>query len=1275
MFRSKTNFHLLFLLVAFVFSSREAYSIDAISAEGGGGVVIKQCLKDTDLDRVCDRNDNCVTTSNPSQLNTDADSLGDACDSDDDNDGLVDTIDCAPLDNARWRVGYFFPDADGDGFGECSGSGVKQCYGTNPPAGYLPTSAPCDNCTSRFNPGQTDVDGDGLGNYCDNDETLGDGHLRVITDSARRHHVFFDATPGPTAGGGNAVMQSTAGIPAQGVSVKVIGREFHYPNQPPLPIRLQVRLGSGAFQDLTAADGGQYLLEGDTIFVDLGGDSPELTWKAVTNCGGCSAVPNKQSDGPWAYTFVDGDNFADLIIDRNVDPADGMDDQLPLNAFLADYIVEIDGEQRMSLTDQQMIVLFELGTTVTNSDSYDMQDLVLLITPTEDSDADGIGDADDGCIDTDNDGFGTPGYPSATCPEDNCPLDHNPLQENFGGDPNLGFYCDPEELGAVGGVVAGTSGPQGAPGRLLLRMNPGVNIEQLQALTSLISTYGVTSTSLLFGTEFSSPLAAERLGLTRSVLLKFDVRKDLETVANAYLATGLLELAEYDYMGEVGPVSMDGGGIGMTAGQNVASDPALSCAAGGGTYCPIDPFFAQQLNLHDDRRDFSTMMEIDADIDAPEAWSIHRGDEPDATQVVVAVLDTGLRSGHEDLTGRVLTGWNYVENVSNTNDSFGHGTEVTGIIAANGNNIVGSSGYQRGMAGIHFGAKILPLQTCADSNGRPNTSYVAQAIEDAADGKFGVKADVINMSFKVDAPTELLKSAIEYASGLGVIIVASSGNDATPPPQFPDDESVDYPAAYPEVIAVSAIDNLNNRLLSPKSSNKGPEVDIAAPGDHILTFSLTNSTQYQNGPYSNRFGLTSAAAAHVSGVAALVKSYKSCLTNEEIRGILLDSADQLGDERPNDIFGYGRVNAHRALLQAGSTNCALDGNYFGFSEEGFIVANRNTASGTKFAYLEDTTSTLARVFGGREYLGVSNTGSHGTLIIGREYHDDGVGFNGYIYRTNGTIHSNVEVSGAKKVLLRDINAHRYVVGSAMMPDNSAYSFIYQNGTVTPLLNHPLFNVSAYSASALRLSDDNIILGTLRYVAGGPQIPFLFDINDSARGETQILPQRVMTLAFPTEYQNFQTKTVASISDLHLGESHTDLVITGYVYNMTIMIPAGSVVESYVLAWTWNSALQAFEPTRITSPTGQFYPSLPLGDFAPAVNRNKQIVSTEMFGGPIAVQSYARDVSGVWQRSTVQAPDWTDIIIARSLNSSGQVAALGATSTAPSEMLPIVLELP
>ena len=111
--------------------------------------------------------DNCPTVSNPVQKDTDADGQGDACDTDDDNDGIIDTNDCAPLDNSKWRSAMAYYDVDGDGY---TTSQSLICYGNTLPAGYVLTSKGTDNCASESNPDQKDTDADGQGDICDIDD-------------------------------------------------------------------------------------------------------------------------------------------------------------------------------------------------------------------------------------------------------------------------------------------------------------------------------------------------------------------------------------------------------------------------------------------------------------------------------------------------------------------------------------------------------------------------------------------------------------------------------------------------------------------------------------------------------------------------------------------------------------------------------------------------------------------------------------------------------------------------------------------------------------------------------------------------------------------------------------------------------------------------------------------------------------------------------------------------------------------------------------------------
>ena len=169
----------------FTLSPAAGYRADSVSGTCGGtlagnafttNAIMENCTvianftqADADSDGVFDLVDNCPTTANPGQENFDNDALGDACDTDDDNDGTVDTSDCAPFDNTVWRdVAYL--DGDGDGIADSATSQSVACYGTTAPSGHTPSSSPLDNCVGTANPSQLDTDSDTQGDACDTDD-------------------------------------------------------------------------------------------------------------------------------------------------------------------------------------------------------------------------------------------------------------------------------------------------------------------------------------------------------------------------------------------------------------------------------------------------------------------------------------------------------------------------------------------------------------------------------------------------------------------------------------------------------------------------------------------------------------------------------------------------------------------------------------------------------------------------------------------------------------------------------------------------------------------------------------------------------------------------------------------------------------------------------------------------------------------------------------------------------------------------------------------------
>lgn len=217
--------------------------------------------------------------------------------------------------------------------------------------------------------------------------------------------------------------------------------------------------------------------------------------------------------------------------------------------------------------------------------------------------------------------------------------------------------------------------------------------------------------------------------------------------------------------------------------------------------------------------------------------------------ITVAVIDSGICSGHPDLAGRLVAGYDFVENDTNPQDAFGHGCGVAGVIAANANNALG-------IAGVAPNVRIMPLRVL-DENGLGGYSIISEAIYYAVDNG----ADIINLSLAGPNPSFLLEDAVNYAVQQGVIVVAAAGNNGT--------QGAWYPAAYPTVIAVGAVDPT---LAGSSFSNFGDDVDVLAPGRDILTTNNAGDFQLMTG--------TSFAAPIVSGITALALALDVPLNTE-----------------------------------------------------------------------------------------------------------------------------------------------------------------------------------------------------------------------------------------------------------------------------------------------------------------------------------------------------------------------------------------------------------
>ncbi len=246
--------------------------------------------------------------------------------------------------------------------------------------------------------------------------------------------------------------------------------------------------------------------------------------------------------------------------------------------------------------------------------------------------------------------------------------------------------------------------------------------------------------------------------------------------------------------------------------------------------------------------------------------------------VVVAVIDSEIDAKHPDLDGTIAKSFDALGGAA---AAHLHGTEIAGAIAAHGK-----------LIGIASGAQVLAVHAFDDNPGiaKGNSFAVYKGLQWAADNS----ARIINMSFAGPAdPT--LRRLVAAAYGKGIVLIAAAGNAG------PQAEPL-YPAADPDVIAVTATDNSDHIF---KMANRGRYIAVAAPGVDILALAPGGAYQLTTG--------TSIAAAHVSGIAALLLERKPSLQPADIRAVLIATAKSPGPPTPDSDFGAGLVNAYRAV--------------------------------------------------------------------------------------------------------------------------------------------------------------------------------------------------------------------------------------------------------------------------------------------------------------------------------------------------------------------------
>jgi len=369
-------------------------------------------------------------------------------------------------------------------------------------------------------------------------------------------------------------------------------------------------------------------------------------------------------------------------------------------------------------------------------------------------------------------------------------------------------------------------------------------------------------------------------------ILELNSNKPLEELIQMYQKTGVFEYVEPNFVG-------NGHGFQTT---------------------PNDNNFNRQWSHYNDGTFSLSNSTTDADIDSDLAWDITQGDP----NLIVAVLDSGARLDHPEFSGRIwinnnenqngadtdsnnyiddINGWDFVNNDNDPTDDHGHGTNVTGIALASGNNDIG-------YAGVNWNSKIM-ICKILDSSNSGYYSWWAEAIYYAVDNG----ASVINMSVGGNGSSTLLEDAINYAYDNNVPVVVSTGNQ---------NSVIQYPAKYTNAFAIGSTNADDTRSVpffwsATSGSNYGPELDFVAPGNYIYGLSYSSNTNY-----NSYWGGTSQAAPHVAGLISLLLSVEPSLSVNEIRTILEESSeDQVGNSDDisgwDQYYGHGRINAFQAL--------------------------------------------------------------------------------------------------------------------------------------------------------------------------------------------------------------------------------------------------------------------------------------------------------------------------------------------------------------------------
>ena len=418
--------------------------------------------------------------------------------------------------------------------------------------------------------------------------------------------------------------------------------------------------------------------------------------------------------------------------------------------------------------------------------------------------------------------------------------------------------------------------------KLIVKFKPNVTQTQIKDLHKQI---GINSFNTI----------SKELNMTE---VKIKNSHDINSLKDKYQKSNLVEYAEKD-----GKLAL----FSYTA-SNVDSSNKMSTKAVTGA-TPNDSFYSLQWNAKN--------------MEADKAWTITTGSK----NVTVAVIDSGVDPDHPDLQDNLLPLIDIVNEVGEADtyrvgsttidyagkDGNGHGTHVTGILAAKINN-------NQGVAGMAGNVQILPIKA-ANHEGNTSASIITKSILRAIDK--GVKVINLSIGGPKSEGTQALRDSVDLAIAKGIVFISATGNESNRLTNFV--EAVTVPAAYPGVLAVSAVTRFDK---VPNYSNGGPETEIAAPGggsgkpgegEKIYSTWPTYKTfeGYRAGivgPYTYLSG-TSMSCPHVSATAALLLTKYPNLTAQQVRVRILATTTDVDATGFDNATGFGKLNAYKALTE------------------------------------------------------------------------------------------------------------------------------------------------------------------------------------------------------------------------------------------------------------------------------------------------------------------------------------------------------------------------